>query len=208
LNGSGIDGLFPRTSDQLAALDTYSDILRDWCLQTDPICTANQSNGFTAAHLSYYNIYPDAAAEWIKSVASLTATSPFVTTIPNSLSGIVQDYATPSGTVTIETTWTNFPSIAACTSVSSASSSSTSSSSYPSSSSSSSADLSSSGPNLITRTASSSSSISTSQSKSTVSPSMTASPTVAAQSTSSSTIPTTTSKHNICGYSQYLCIIM
>ncbi|KAK5706957.1 hypothetical protein LTR17_021154, partial [Elasticomyces elasticus] len=60
------------------------------------------------------------AAAWLKDVASLTATSSFTTAIPTSLSGTVQDYATvgtatPSGSVTIDTTWTETTSVAPCT---------------------------------------------------------------------------------------------
>jgi hypothetical protein len=119
-NGSAFDGLFPRTSTQLSGLDAYADILRDWCLADDPICAANQPDPLIAAHLDYFNLYTDAAASWIKSIASLTDDSNFVTAIPTSISGTVQDYATvgtatPSGTVIIDTTWTEYTSVVSCT---------------------------------------------------------------------------------------------
>jgi hypothetical protein len=122
-NGSAIDGWFPRNATQLANLNQYADIMRDWCVSTDPICAANQTFYTEESHLGYYNVDSQSAASWIKSVASLTSTAPFTTAIPTSLSGTVQDYATlgtatPSGTVTLDTTWTSSASYTACTSTS------------------------------------------------------------------------------------------
>lgn len=108
-NGSAIDGLFPRPATMLAALDKYSGILRDWCLQTDPICADNQPDSVLAAHLGYYDRSSNDAASWMKSVASLTDNSDHATVIPISISGSAQDYATigtatPSGSVTLYST--------------------------------------------------------------------------------------------------------
>ncbi|KAK6368242.1 hypothetical protein LTS17_009983 [Exophiala oligosperma] len=113
-NGSGIDGLFPRSGDMLTALDKYTAVTRDWCLQTDPICAANQTDSLVSTHLGYYNMYSDEAAAWIKSVAGLVDNSDFTTAIPTYVSGTVQDYstvgtATPSGSVSTVATTT--PSI-------------------------------------------------------------------------------------------------
>ncbi|KAK5715087.1 hypothetical protein LTR15_010503 [Elasticomyces elasticus] len=122
-NGSNLDGWFPRPASQLAAIEPWTNITRDWCVSTDPICAANQTFSLVSTHLGYYNDYSDEAAAWLKEVASLTATSSFTTAIPTSLSGTVQDYATvgtatPSGSVTLDTTWTETTSVAPCTALS------------------------------------------------------------------------------------------
>jgi hypothetical protein len=109
-SGSDIDGFFPRNATQVANLQPYADRMRNWCVDTDPICAAQQPT--------------KSAASWIRSVASLTETdSSFTTAIPISLSGSVQDYATvgtatPSGSVKLDTTWTSSASFAACTATS------------------------------------------------------------------------------------------
>ncbi|KAK1812149.1 hypothetical protein LTR12_013482 [Friedmanniomyces endolithicus] len=122
-NGSNLNGWFPRPASQLAALDAWTNITRDWCVQTDPICGANQTYYNVETHLGYYSLYSNAAASWLKSIASLTATSAFTTAVPTSLSGTIQDYATvptntPSGTVTLDTTWTDTTYITPCTALS------------------------------------------------------------------------------------------
>jgi hypothetical protein len=119
-NGSAYDGWFPRTTEMLANLNKYADRMRDWCVVTDPICAAHLPNYDEESHLDYYNVDSQAAASWIKSVASLTDDSSFTTVIPTSLSGTAQDYATigtatPSGSVTLDTTWTDMVSYTACT---------------------------------------------------------------------------------------------
>jgi hypothetical protein len=99
--------------------------MRNWCVDTDPICAAQQPTKHDATdHLNYFNVDSQSAASWIRSVASLTETdSSFTTAIPISLSGSVQDYATvgtatPSGSVKLDTTWTSSASFAACTATS------------------------------------------------------------------------------------------
>ena len=99
--------------------------MRNWCVDTDPICAAQQPTSHNATdHLIYFNVDSQSAASWIKSVASLTNTdSSFTTAIPISLSGSAQDYATvgtatPSGSVKLDTTWTDSTSYAACTAAS------------------------------------------------------------------------------------------
>ncbi|KAH8666568.1 Alpha/Beta hydrolase protein [Xylariales sp. PMI_506] len=120
-NGSAIDSEFPRTSTMLAALEAYSDVLRDWCLDTDPVCAYGQTVWYLSSHLDYFDLYSDAAASWIKSVASLTDDSTFTTQIATSISGTVQDYATigtatPSGSVSQDTTWTLYTAVSTATS--------------------------------------------------------------------------------------------
>jgi hypothetical protein len=124
-SGSDIDGYFPRNSTQVANLQPYADRMRNWCVDTDPICAAQQPTKHDATdHLNYFNVDSQSAASWIRSVASLTETdSSFTTAVPISLSGSVQDYATvgtatPSGSVKLDTTWTSSASFAACTATS------------------------------------------------------------------------------------------
>ncbi|KAK5163252.1 uncharacterized protein LTR77_010838 [Saxophila tyrrhenica] len=118
-SGASFDGLFPRTQEMLNNLDQYADIMRSWCADTDPICAADGLEADIESHLNYYDLYSEAAASWIKSVASLTDDSDSTTNIPVSISGTVQDQtagtATPSGSVTLSTEWTNTISYAPCT---------------------------------------------------------------------------------------------
>ncbi len=121
--GAPYDGWFPRTSEMRDNLDNYADIMRNWCVDTDPICAAHLPDFDEESRLNYYDLDSESAASWIKSVASLTADSDFTTAIPTSVSGTVQDYATigtatPSGSVTLDTTWTSSTSYAACTATS------------------------------------------------------------------------------------------
>jgi hypothetical protein len=104
-NGSDLDGVFPRSGAQISGIADYTNITRDWCLSTDPICAANQAISYVSTHLGYYNLYAQEAAAWVRSVVSMSTDSNFQTVIPISVSGTVQDYATvgtatPSGTVT------------------------------------------------------------------------------------------------------------
>lgn len=99
--------------------------MRNWCVDTDPICAAKQSTSHDATdHLNYFNVDSQAAASWVKSMASLTNTdSSFTTKVPVSRSGTAEDYATvptatPSGSVTLDTTWTSSSSFVACTATS------------------------------------------------------------------------------------------
>lgn len=123
-SGSGIDGFFPRNATQLANLQPYAGIMRNWCVDSDPICAANQTTHNEGDHLDYFNVDSQSAASFIRSVASLTETdTAFSTAIPTSLSGTVQDYATigtatPSGSVSTDATWTSSTSYAACTATS------------------------------------------------------------------------------------------
>jgi len=109
----------------VANLQAYADRMRNWCVDTDPICAAKQPTAHDATdHLNYFNVDSQAAASWIKSVASLTDTdSSFTTTVPISQSGTAEDYATVgtatlSGSVKLDTTWTSSISFAACTATS------------------------------------------------------------------------------------------
>lgn len=60
LDGSGEqkDG---RSSDSLARLNTYSDVLRSYCAHGDPVCTRGDD---IEKHLNYFELYTDDASTW------------------------------------------------------------------------------------------------------------------------------------------------
>ncbi|KAH8168608.1 cutinase domain-containing protein [Sarocladium implicatum] len=63
LTGASKDGLFPRPSDQLSGLNEYADVLRNWCVETDPICAQGE---VVETHLNYFDIYSDEAGAWVR----------------------------------------------------------------------------------------------------------------------------------------------
>ncbi|KAK9799899.1 putative Cutinase [Seiridium cardinale] len=62
-SGSADNSYFPRPSSQLALLDTYQDLWRDYCVSGDPICAQGD---FVNAHLTYFDNFTTEAAEWVK----------------------------------------------------------------------------------------------------------------------------------------------
>ncbi|KAF3766400.1 family 5 carbohydrate esterase [Cryphonectria parasitica EP155] len=67
-NGSALNGIDPRTGTQLERLNTgYSSVLQSWCLSDDPICAQGDDD---AAHTSYFDIFSQAAGDWV--LAKLT----------------------------------------------------------------------------------------------------------------------------------------
>ncbi|KAK0384685.1 hypothetical protein NLU13_7163 [Sarocladium strictum] len=107
--GSGFDGIFPRPEKQLQALDQWRSVLWSYCGPNDPVCASSgpKAEYNVTEHLGYYNntVLLGQAAAWAKDVADIKDDSSFTTTIPISLSGTAQDYATipttfvPGGTV-------------------------------------------------------------------------------------------------------------
>lgn len=63
LSGAGKDGLFPRPGDQLANLAKYGDVLRNYCVDTDPICAQGD---VVETHLNYFDVFTDDVADWVK----------------------------------------------------------------------------------------------------------------------------------------------
>ncbi|CAI6098699.1 unnamed protein product [Clonostachys chloroleuca] len=61
-NGSGGNGLFPRSGDRLAGLNKFASVLRDYCVASDPICAGGD---IVANHLNYFDIYSTNAADWV-----------------------------------------------------------------------------------------------------------------------------------------------
>ncbi|KXJ97300.1 Alpha/Beta hydrolase protein [Microdochium bolleyi] len=111
--GSGMSGLFPRVGAQKEALDGWADILRDECIETDPICGNKKltDGAVLGDHLNYFDRLNGNFASWVQKMAKLDTGGTFVTAIPTSISGTVQDYATipsgtPTGGVTMSPDWT------------------------------------------------------------------------------------------------------
>lgn len=66
-SGAGANGLFPRPGDQLAKLEAFSDRHRDYCVDTDSICSgADPKNPGAMSHLEYFEKFTDEAAQWVK----------------------------------------------------------------------------------------------------------------------------------------------
>ncbi|KAK8080375.1 hypothetical protein PG997_008193 [Apiospora hydei] len=68
-HGSGAkgNGLFPRPGDQLDRLNAFADRYRDYCVDTDSICSgADPKNPGAMAHLTYFDNFTDEAAKWVK----------------------------------------------------------------------------------------------------------------------------------------------
>ncbi|KAK8042478.1 Alpha/Beta hydrolase protein, partial [Apiospora phragmitis] len=57
----------PRPGDQLAKLKAFSDRHRDYCVDTDSICSgADPKNPGAKSHLTYFDNFTDEAAKWVK----------------------------------------------------------------------------------------------------------------------------------------------
>ncbi|KAK6853077.1 hypothetical protein PG995_009889 [Apiospora arundinis] len=66
-SGKGGDGLFPRPGDQLEKLNAFADRHRDYCVNTDSICSgADPKNPEAKSHLTYFDRFTDEAAKWVK----------------------------------------------------------------------------------------------------------------------------------------------
>ena len=79
-SGAPGDGLFPRNGSQLRDLNRYSDVLRSYCVSTDPICAEDMGPEEVETHLNYFDIYSRPAAEWVQGmvadVGGANSTSP------------------------------------------------------------------------------------------------------------------------------------
>ncbi|RDW80280.1 hypothetical protein BP6252_04918 [Coleophoma cylindrospora] len=71
-SGSGNQGLFPRSAAELETLSNYSDVFRSYCVLGDPICAGGDIN---EVHWSYFDIYSDDAAAWVKQMLSQNTTT-------------------------------------------------------------------------------------------------------------------------------------
>ncbi|KAF2732647.1 alpha/beta-hydrolase [Polyplosphaeria fusca] len=73
--GRDFNGTAVRSERALDGLDQYSDILRTWCNEGDPICAVGSEPMDVANHLNYFERYNDEASQWIIETAEKTAQS-------------------------------------------------------------------------------------------------------------------------------------
>ncbi|KAI0828776.1 carbohydrate esterase family 5 protein [Hypoxylon sp. FL0890] len=101
LAGASINGLFPRSGQQLAGLDNFAGVLRDWCQGDDPVCASGDGKRTynVQDHLNYFDLYSGAAGEWVKSKLGETTTSSSSSTTASSSSS-----TTASSTAATSTT--------------------------------------------------------------------------------------------------------
>jgi hypothetical protein len=64
-DGVSFDGQRARTSSQLAALNKYSDRLRDYCHYGDPMCAVGSNPADVYAHLDYFLEHNEEVVPWI-----------------------------------------------------------------------------------------------------------------------------------------------
>ncbi|PKS04913.1 hypothetical protein jhhlp_008278 [Lomentospora prolificans] len=63
LSGQEVDGLGPRNKTELASLNKYTNILRDYCLLDDPACAGGAD---WSIHSSYFDKYWEDAVQFVK----------------------------------------------------------------------------------------------------------------------------------------------
>ncbi|KAI1413504.1 carbohydrate esterase family 5 protein [Hypoxylon sp. FL1857] len=101
LTGASINGLFPRSGQQLAGLHNFAGVLRDWCQGDDPICASGDGKRIynVQHHLNYFDVYSSAAAEWVKSKLAEATTLTSSSTTASSMA-TASETSTRSSTVT------------------------------------------------------------------------------------------------------------
>ncbi|KAI1459603.1 carbohydrate esterase family 5 protein [Annulohypoxylon moriforme] len=103
LAGAPINGLFPRSGELLAGLNTFAGVLRDWCQGDDPICAQGDGKGTynVQHHLNYFDAYSSSAGDWVKSKLNVTAaTSTTSSSTPSPTSTTVLSTTTSSAGTT------------------------------------------------------------------------------------------------------------
>jgi hypothetical protein len=61
---------YPRPADELARLNAYAGVLRNYCAAGDPICAGGDN---VTQHLNYFDLYTDSAASWVVSKVDAAA---------------------------------------------------------------------------------------------------------------------------------------
>lgn len=64
-DGKSFDGTRARTTEQLSALNKYSDRLRDYCHHGDPICAVGSEPVDVAQHLDYFILHNEEVVKWV-----------------------------------------------------------------------------------------------------------------------------------------------
>ncbi|KAI0845911.1 hypothetical protein F5Y00DRAFT_265094 [Daldinia vernicosa] len=101
LGGALINGLFPRSGQQLGDIYNFVGVLRDWCQGDDPICAEGDGKRVynVQHHLNYFDVYSGAAAVWVKSmVGQATTPTSGSTTVGKTSSGMTATETTASST--------------------------------------------------------------------------------------------------------------
>jgi acetylxylan esterase len=68
-DGRNYTGTAPRSPEQLAGLDQYADILRDYCNHGDPICAVGSEPVDVGQHMNYFESYDEEVMDFIVRVA-------------------------------------------------------------------------------------------------------------------------------------------
>lgn len=67
LPGSAYSAEPARSGDSITRMDQFSNVLRDYCHEADPICAAAGPGPFDVnEHLNYFELYTDEAGGWVK----------------------------------------------------------------------------------------------------------------------------------------------
>lgn len=132
LAGAPFNGLFPRTGQQLAGLNGFAGVLRDWCQGDDPICAAGDGTRTydVQHHLNYFDVYSGAAGEWVQSMlgettspsSSSTTALSTTTTSPEASSSTAIPTTTTTSSAAVSTSTSTLASILTLTSSSTTSS--------------------------------------------------------------------------------------
>lgn len=64
-DGKDFNGTAIRTEEQLAGLEPYDGILREYCNYGDPICAPDSKPMVVEHHWSYFEKFQDEVAEWV-----------------------------------------------------------------------------------------------------------------------------------------------
>lgn len=78
LSGADDNSYSPRPSDNLAKLNNFESVMRSYCDSQDPICAEGDT---TSVHLSYFELYSEAAASWVRSMVGISATAQATATL-------------------------------------------------------------------------------------------------------------------------------
>lgn len=66
LSGSNGNSVWPRTPEMLANLDKYADRMQSYCVISDQVCASDEGPHVLEDHWSYFDLYSDMAADWVK----------------------------------------------------------------------------------------------------------------------------------------------
>lgn len=78
LSGADDNSAEPRPSDNLAKLNNFESVMRSYCDSQDPVCAEGDT---TSVHLSYFELYSDAAASWVRSMVGISASAQATATL-------------------------------------------------------------------------------------------------------------------------------